>query len=434
MEFNSKFIPSYYKSNVYIHPSKDESILGTIYILKEENLSTTFLAWTPQNSSEIQDNNLNCGISQDLYSVKIPLSDVGSIKRYIPTIGIPHIIVITKSGIAFPPFHFHDGGVKEFFYELQSFVSLVRSDEDLNVFYLQDSSINSIPVSNTMKVSKPKEIKVIENASWTILEGFSMVTRLARNATSGKLLKDIKISSSPSIDRPQAQSDIGNFELLISREELPKIDRLPELSDLEWKAFFDEQGKITDPQGLRRRIFYGGVKAEIRKDVWKFLLNYYPFSSTNEERNLIDKEAREKYARWKNLYLAIDNEKELKFTKFKLRQHAVEKDVLRTDRTIEYYKGDNNSNLIVLDLILNIYCFFNSDLGYVQGMNELASPILFVMEDEVDSFWCFKKLMDFVESNFHKDQIGMHKQITQLSNLVKMLIQYFINISKNMIV
>ena len=33
-------------------------------------------------------------------------------------------------------------------------------------------------------------------------------------------------------------------------------------------------------------------------------------------------------------------------------------------------------------------------LGYVQGMNDLLSPILIVMENEVDAFWCFVGLMD----------------------------------------
>src|SRR4051794_5773022 len=32
--------------------------------------------------------------------------------------------------------------------------------------------------------------------------------------------------------------------------------------------------------------------------------------------------------------------------------------------------------------------------GYVQGMNDLLSPTMMIMEDEVDSFWCFKGIMD----------------------------------------
>lgn len=32
--------------------------------------------------------------------------------------------------------------------------------------------------------------------------------------------------------------------------------------------------------------------------------------------------------------------------------------------------------------------------GYVQGMSDLLSPILYVMENEVDAFWCFVNFMD----------------------------------------
>lgn len=52
-------------------------------------------------------------------------------------------------------------------------------------------------------------------------------------------------------------------------------------------------------------------------------------------------------------------------------------------------------------------------------MNEILSPILFVMQEEADAYWCFKGIMDRMESNFHKDQIGMHTQLVQLSKLLK---------------
>jgi len=62
-------------------------------------------------------------------------------------------------------------------------------------------------------------------------------------------------------------------------------------------------------------------------------------------------------------------------------------------------------------------------------MSDLLAPILFIMEDKVDAFWCFVGLMDRMESNFHKDQRGMHTQLLQLSTLIKVydkqLFDYF---------
>jgi hypothetical protein len=61
-------------------------------------------------------------------------------------------------------------------------------------------------------------LQAIENGAWTILEGFSLVTRFARQAAAGKLLKEIH---SPPGRRhqernQQAQSDVGAFEVLLS--------------------------------------------------------------------------------------------------------------------------------------------------------------------------------------------------------------------------
>jgi len=54
-------------------------------------------------------------------------------------------------------------------------------------------------------------------------------------------------------------------------------------------------------------------------------------------------------------------------------------------------------------------------------MNDLLSPILTVMEDEIDTFWCFKGLMDIKAENFHKDQIGMHSQLSKLDKLLRIV-------------
>lgn len=46
-----------------------------------------------------------------------------------------------------------------------------------------------------------------------------------------------------------------------------------------------------------------------------------------------------------------------------------------------------------------------SGAAYVQGMSDLLSPILFIMDgDEPEGFWAFAGLMDAVETSFQKDQ------------------------------
>lgn len=106
---------------------------------------------------------------------------------------------------------------------------------------------------------------------------------------------------------------------------------------------------------------------------------------------------------------------------------SAEKDVNRTDRTNRFYEGIDNPGLVLLHDILMTYCMYDFDLGeappprswpaplaaashgadtlhvlpagYVQGMSDLLSPILYVMENEVDAFWCFVSFMDQMVSS-----------------------------------
>ncbi len=50
-------------------------------------------------------------------------------------------------------------------------------------------------------------------------------------------------------------------------------------------------------------------------------------------------------------------------------------------------------SLLSLSLSLSL-----CSLGYVQGMSDLLSPLLFVTQNEVESFWCLTGFMDLVVS------------------------------------
>lgn len=40
-----------------------------------------------------------------------------------------------------------------------------------------------------------------------------------------------------------------------------------ELFNLQWETFLDSEGRIADSNAFRKRIFYGGVEHNMRKDV-----------------------------------------------------------------------------------------------------------------------------------------------------------------------
>ncbi|XP_048249978.1 rab GTPase-activating protein 22-like isoform X2 [Haliotis rufescens] len=95
---------------------------------------------------------------------------------------------------------------------------------------------------------------------------------------------------------------------------------------------------------------------------------------------------------------------------------VIDKDVPRTDRDVEYFEGRSNPHLTQLRDILVTCAVYNPKLGYAQGMNDILSRFLFVMESEVETFWCFKNYMEKIEYDFSEE--GMVKKI----DLVRMLL------------
>ncbi|XP_027071026.1 uncharacterized protein [Coffea arabica] len=302
-----------------------------------------------------------------------------------------------------------------------------------------------------------------------VLEKFSLVTRFARETTSqlfreahmdGYVANERRKQDQSLVDYPQipasndspkvpdevpvvsdslektshrnenrdeeAATNVGVFEL-VNCKELDKLSlvwgkpRQPPLGPEEWATFLDSEGRVMDEKALKKRIFYGGVEHSLRKELWPCLLEYHAYDSTYAEREYLVSVKKLEYETLKNQWQSISPAQARKFTKFRERKGLIEKDVVRTDRSLPFYDGDDNPNVNLLHDILLTYSFYNFDLGYCQGMSDLLSPILFVMKDESESFWCFVSLMDRLGPNFNRDQNGMHSQLFALSKLVEIL-------------
>lgn len=279
------------------------------------------------------------------------------------------------------------------------------------------------------------------------LEKFSMVTKFARETTA-QIFGENRLLSG--IDSPEenylhtdndqhgsAQAIKPEKEMDNSVESQPAVSldalqpdqqtliwgkpRQPPLGSDEWATFLDLEGRVVDSKALKERIFHGGMEHGLRQEVWKFLLGYYKFDSTYAERQYLSLIRKEEYQILRSQWQSISQTQAKKFSKFRERKSRIEKDVVRTDRSLPYYAGDDNPNLDRLRDILLTYSFYNFDLGYCQGMSDLLSPILFVMEDESEAFWCFVALMERLGPNFDRDQNGMHSQLLALSKLVEIL-------------
>jgi TBC1 domain family member 15 len=61
------------------------------------------------------------------------------------------------------------------------------------------------------------------------------------------------------------------------------------------------------------------------------------------------------------------------------------------------------------------------NLGYVQGMSDLLSPLYAVFQDDAVAFWAFVKFMERMSRNFVRSQHGMRAQLSTLDQLVQLL-------------
>ena len=60
--------------------------------------------------------------------------------------------------------------------------------------------------------------------------------------------------------------------------------------------------------------------------------------------------------------------------------------------------------------LLTTYCIYDQDIGYVQGMSDIAVVILDIYPDDIDAFWVFAKFMYRIRGNFEKSQQAIKRQ------------------------
>ena len=102
------------------------------------------------------------------------------------------------------------------------------------------------------------------------------------------------------------ESDVGEFEILdMEANNLSLADKRKPVSIKEWNGFFDDSGrlKITVDE-VKERIFYGGLNSTdgVRKEAWLFLLGFYSWESSTEERMTIVHDKRDEFVRLKGAW------------------------------------------------------------------------------------------------------------------------------------
>ncbi|XP_051138212.1 rab GTPase-activating protein 22-like [Andrographis paniculata] len=69
--------------------------------------------------------------------------------------------------------------------------------------------------------------------------------------------------------------------------------------------------------------------------------------------------------------------------------------------------------------ILEAYALYDPEIGYCQGMSDLLSPIISVMTEDHEAFWCFVGFMKKARHNFRLDEVGIRRQLNIISKIIK---------------
>ncbi|XP_031154745.1 TBC1 domain family member 15 [Sander lucioperca] len=283
-------------------------------------------------------------------------------------------------------------------------------------------------------------------------------------------MEDLRQTAGEETSSPDSPQPDVRFQKRVAAVSCPALSA----ARLTLPGVMDAEGRV-DESRLRMHIFKnGGVCPSERGLAWRFLFGMYPCSSTALERSLLQEQMAVRYRimkrKWQQFLPSAvqmhlngtDAELVAAVRYFEQRQtqaqqqtqdqsegvsdrlaflelqaqilfervtfdqeelqeatRIIDKDVPRTNRVLSYYQGEGSGNLLVLRDILITYAAFHPEVSYAQGMNDLCSRFLEVLDSEVDTFWSFSCYMEKFSKDFRAD--GLHRKIELEAALLKEL-------------
>ncbi|KAL3835086.1 hypothetical protein ACJIZ3_009822 [Penstemon smallii] len=185
-----------------------------------------------------------------------------------------------------------------------------------------------------------------------------------------------------------------------------------------------------------RELAWSGVPSYLRPTVWRLLLGYAPSNSDRREGALRRK--RLEYLDCVAQYHDIPDKERTDEEINMLRQIAV--DCPRTVPDVTFFQQELLQKS--LERILYTWAIRHPASGYVQGINDLATPFIVVflseylegsidtwsMDDlspekisnvEADCYWCLSKLLDGMQDHYTFAQPGIQRLVFKLKELVR---------------
>ena len=186
-----------------------------------------------------------------------------------------------------------------------------------------------------------------------------------------------------------------------------------------------------------RKLGWNGIPVQYRALAWKILLGYVPTNAQRRTQSLQRKRAEDRDAMAQ--HYDIDDDTRTLQEQETLRQVLV--DVPRTAPEIPLFRNDRIKR--VLTRLLYIWAMRHPASSYVQGINDVATPLITVFladyyggqnvldgdvmnhlsderldELEADVYWCLTNLLAGIQDHYTADQPGVQRMVMRLEELV----------------
>jgi len=191
-----------------------------------------------------------------------------------------------------------------------------------------------------------------------------------------------------------------------------------------------------------RKLSWNGIPYQHRPLIWQILLGYIPIKRDRREEILTRK--RREYHDSVPTYYANNVPTDVEGGGDRTTQDGelyrqIMVDLPRTCPDSPFFHQEPVRK--IMERILYIWSIRHPSSGYVQGMNDILTPLLliclqtFVEEPlrcdvmsldplilthvEGDCYWCFTKLMDNIQDHYTFSQPGLQRMSTRLEDLIK---------------
>lgn len=122
------------------------------------------------------------------------------------------------------------------------------------------------------------------------------------------------------------------------------------LTEKQFTALQDEQGRITDVNQLLKLVYFGYCEPRLRRKVWPYLLGHYDFKLTKEQREEQDEEMKQNYELLMTEWLAVEaivkiRDKEnltASLAKFNSEEHRTSNGTLEKDHLDDVFRENGS--------------------------------------------------------------------------------------------